>query len=121
MKVKGRTSCTGNYRHINITYFFVKDRVDSGEVKIMYCPTGRMLVDCFTKPLQGNLFKKFRAVIMSWEDISTLVKCNMKSSKVRSVLVNVFYHIYSLLFLTNSWTDDEEVRIYKYIQQGRKI
>ena len=46
---------------------------------------------------------------------------NMKSSKVRSVLVNGFYHFYSLLFLTNSWTDDEEVRIYKYIQKGREI
>ena len=72
MEVNGRTSCTGNSRHINIRYFFVKDRVDSGEVKIVYCPTGRMLADYFTKPLQGNLFKKFRAVIMGWEDISTL-------------------------------------------------
>ena len=72
MEVNGRTSCTGNSRHINIRYFFVKDRVDSGEVKIVYCPIGRMLADYFTKPLQGNLFKKFRAVIMGWEDISTL-------------------------------------------------
>ena len=71
MEVNGRTSCTGHSRHINIRYFFVKDRVDSGEVQIMYCPTGRMLAGYFTKPLQGNLFKKFRAVIMGWEDIST--------------------------------------------------
>ena len=55
MEVNGRTSCTGNSRHINIRYFFVKDRVDSGEVKIVYCPTGRMLADYFTKPLQGSV------------------------------------------------------------------
>ena len=72
MEVNGRTSCTGNYRHINIRYFFVKDRVNSGEVKLLYCPTARMLADYSTKPLQGNMFKKFRAVIMGWLDISTL-------------------------------------------------
>ena len=42
----------------------------------MYCPTGRMLADYFTKPLQGNMFKKLRAVIMGWEDISTLDAVN---------------------------------------------
>ena len=54
IEVNGRTSCTENSRHINIRYFFVKDRVDSGEVKIVYCPTGRMLADYFTKQIQGN-------------------------------------------------------------------
>ena len=28
MDKNGRNSCTGNYRHINIRYFFVKDRMD---------------------------------------------------------------------------------------------
>ena len=28
----GRESCTGNYRHINIRYFFVKDGVDKEEI-----------------------------------------------------------------------------------------
>ena len=31
-----------------------------------------MLADYFTKLLQGKLFKKYRAVIMGWEPISTL-------------------------------------------------
>ena len=30
----GRNSCTGNSRHVNIKYFYVKDRVDKGEIKI---------------------------------------------------------------------------------------
>ena len=64
MEVNGRTSCTGNSRHVNIRYFFIKDRVDKGEVDITYCPTGQMLADFFTKPLQGSLFKKFKSVIM---------------------------------------------------------
>ena len=72
MEVNGRTSCTGNSRHVNIRYFFIKDRVDKGEVDITYCPTGQMLADFFTKPLQGSLFKKFKSVIMGWTDIDTL-------------------------------------------------
>ena len=37
-----------------------------------YCPTGDMIADYFTKPLQGTLFRKFREVIMGWKHISTL-------------------------------------------------
>ena len=50
MEVNGRTSCTGNFRHVNIRYFFVKDRVDKGEADITYYPTGQMLADFFIKP-----------------------------------------------------------------------
>ena len=72
MLKNGRNSCTGNSRHIHIRYFFVKDRVDKGEVKVEYCPTLQMLADFFTKPLQGALYNKFRDVIMGYKHISTL-------------------------------------------------
>ena len=52
-------------RHINIRYFFVQDRIGSGEIKVEYCPTAEMLADYFTKPLQGVLFRKFRDEIMN--------------------------------------------------------
>ena len=51
MEVNGRNSCTGNSRHINIQYFFVKDWIDKGYLTIKYCPTEQMLADFFTKPL----------------------------------------------------------------------
>ena len=72
MEQNGRNSCTGNSRHIHIRYFFVKDRQDKGEIDIKYCPTHNMLADFFTKPLQGALFEKLRAVIMGHAHISTL-------------------------------------------------
>ena len=52
-------------RHIDIRYFFVKDRVESGEVHIEHCPTLDMLADYFTKPLQGALLYKLRDLIMN--------------------------------------------------------
>ena len=72
MLKNGRNSCTGKSRHVNVRYFFVKDRVDKQEVKIEYCPTLQMLADFFTKPLQGHLFRKFRDVIMGYKPILSL-------------------------------------------------
>ena len=72
MLKNGRNSCTGNSRHIHIRYFFVKDRVDKGEIKVEYCPTEQMLADFYTKPLQGSLFRKFRDVIMGYKPLSSL-------------------------------------------------
>ena len=63
MEVNGRNSCTGNSRHVDIRFFFVHDRVKTGKVDVVYCPTDKMVADFFTKPLQGNIFKKFRASV----------------------------------------------------------
>jgi hypothetical protein len=46
-------------RHISIRYFFVKDRIEKGEMRVEYYNTQKM-VDFFTKPLQGTLFIKYR-------------------------------------------------------------
>ena len=51
MEVNGQNSCTGNSRHIDIRYFFVKDQIDQGHLTVEYCPTEQMLADFFTKPL----------------------------------------------------------------------
>ena len=74
MEQNGRNSCTGNSRHINIRYFFVKDRVDKKEMRIQYCPTGLMLADYYTKPLMGSKFQEFRNYIMGWKSIDDLVR-----------------------------------------------
>ena len=61
----GRASSSKRTRHVNIRYFFVTDRIQNKELSVKYCPTGDMLADFFTKPLQGALFKKFRDLIMN--------------------------------------------------------
>jgi Reverse transcriptase (RNA-dependent DNA polymerase) len=73
MEKNGRTSAGPRSRHIDIRYFWIKDRVKSAGVKIRHCPTLQMLGDFFTKPLQGNLFRIFRDVILGYHHVDTLV------------------------------------------------
>ena len=51
-------------RHIDIRFFFFKDRVDSGDIEIAFCGTENMVVDFMSKPLQGSVFRRFRDSIM---------------------------------------------------------
>ena len=64
LEKNGRKSAGQRSRHINIRYFFIKDRIEKKEISLVYCPTEDMVADFFTKPLQGKLFQKFRDVIM---------------------------------------------------------
>ena len=61
----GKKSSTKNTKHVNVRYYFIKDRVETGEVVIKHCITEKLLGDHFTKPLQGALFRTFRAEIIN--------------------------------------------------------
>jgi len=42
----------------------MKDRIASGEINLVHCPTDIVVAAFFRKPLQGHLFAKFRDIIM---------------------------------------------------------
>jgi hypothetical protein len=65
--VKGH-SRSSRTRHIGIRYFFVKDRVDSGEIEVKHLSTSKMIADIMTKPLQGDLFRQMRGWLMGIDD-----------------------------------------------------
>ena len=71
LEENGKMSSSQRTRHINIRYFFIKDKVEKDEVSIVYCPTEDMVADYFTKPLQGKQFKRFRDIIMGISRISS--------------------------------------------------
>lgn len=52
-------------RHIAIRYFFVKDNIERGDITVEYKKPEDMLGDFFTKPLQGDLFRKMRDHILN--------------------------------------------------------
>ncbi len=54
-------------RYINIRYFFVKDRIAKGEIKIEYCPTKLKVADILTKPVQGRLFLELRDLLLGYK------------------------------------------------------
>ena len=60
----GHASSSGCPNHINIRYFFIRDQIYSGNVKVGYCPTEEMVADFFTEPLQGRKFREFIGRIM---------------------------------------------------------
>jgi hypothetical protein len=70
LETNGRGSSGKRTRHIAVRYFFIADRVKSKEIRIEYCPTGLMIADYFTKPLQGVLFRQLRDMIMGNVDIA---------------------------------------------------
>ena len=66
MERNGRQSAGPRSRHIEIRFFFIKDRIARGDINLLYCPTERMVGDYFSKPLQGPLFRYFRNIVMGY-------------------------------------------------------
>jgi hypothetical protein len=47
-------------KHIEIKYYFIRDKVQEGEVKLEYIPTDENTTDILTKPLSRIMFAYFR-------------------------------------------------------------
>ena len=60
----GKRSCGPGSRYIDIRFVFMKNRFDTDNINVVYCPTSEILADFYTKPLQGTLFRRFRDVII---------------------------------------------------------
>ena len=60
--------------HIDIRFYFVKDRIAAGELSLEYCPTDDMWGDYFTKPSQGAKFIFFRRVIMNEPGVRSVLR-----------------------------------------------
>jgi hypothetical protein len=53
-------------RHIDIRYFWMKDRVDRGEAEIVHKGTAELYANVLTKPLQGSQFVYERGCLTGW-------------------------------------------------------
>jgi hypothetical protein len=67
----GRMLSGKKTKHTKSKFFFIKDRVDNGEIKVIDCPTKEMWADVLTKPLQGMAFRTMQAELMN-----CLVNCD---------------------------------------------
>ena len=65
LEQNGILSSTKRTKRLNVKYFFIKDKNDSGEMVVQWCPTDKMCSDYLTKPLCGEKFRQFRQIIMN--------------------------------------------------------
>ena len=68
LEKNGKKSISKRTKHIAIRYYFITNRVKSDELIIEYCPTGDIVADYYTKPLQGKKLYQFRKEIMNLKD-----------------------------------------------------
>ncbi len=64
LKMIGKASSLKRTKHIKVKYFFIKEKVDNGEIVIEHCPTEQMWSDINTKPKQGKVFREFWGHVM---------------------------------------------------------
>ena len=114
LRNNGRASSSKRTKHLNISYFFITDRIKKGDLHIEYCPTDNMVANFFTKPLQGKKFLQFRKVIMNLQDwnlpwakecvgnqpISYYINCPMFG--FQSLLYTVWYRIHKGIIWTST-------------------
>ncbi len=50
-------------KHIDITFHFIRERISSNEIKVVYCPSDDMLADIMTKGLPKERFEKLRDML----------------------------------------------------------
>jgi hypothetical protein len=51
----------------------------SGEIAIEYMPTGNMLADILTKPLQGSLYRRLRGALTNWYEPGEMEQTSLRA------------------------------------------
>jgi hypothetical protein len=60
---------TGSFKrakHIKVRYFWLKDLIDKGLIKLVYKPTEELVADILTKPLTGWKFRYLLSKLLGW-------------------------------------------------------
>ena len=80
LEMNSHASSLSQTKHIEIRYFFIKDRIVQGYIMLEYFHTDKMVAD-MTKPLQGKQIFEFRNPFMGMpncENISEVRKVRDK-------------------------------------------
>jgi len=64
LEKNGIKSAGKRSRHINIRFYFIKDRIEKGDIHLLYCNTEDMVADFYSKPQQGSLFTRMSNYVM---------------------------------------------------------
>jgi len=82
LETNGSASSSKWTKNIKVKYFFVKDKVNQGELTIEHCPKEQMWTDINTKPKQGAVFRAFRRHVIGipadYNDAFFASSCNFR-------------------------------------------
>ena len=65
LEVNGRTSSSKRTKHIKAHFYFVKDKVEDGDIVVKHKPTDEMWINVNTKPKIGRPYRVGRSLIMN--------------------------------------------------------
>jgi hypothetical protein len=71
IKISENDTAHDRTKHIDIRHFFIRDLIESGEVKLVWVRTEDQLADIFTKPLTPSTFLSIRDRIIQSTKIGT--------------------------------------------------
>jgi hypothetical protein len=65
LEVNGSFSSSKCTKHIKCRYFFIQDKINNGDLEVVYCPTKIMWANILTKPKQGGTFRLDCSILMN--------------------------------------------------------
>jgi hypothetical protein len=68
--VKNGTGSFKRAKHIKVRYFWLKDLIDEGIIKLEYQSTNELVADILTKPLTGAQFQYLLYKLIGWNNES---------------------------------------------------
>jgi hypothetical protein len=81
LEKNGKESSGKKTKHIRVRYFFVKDRISQGDITVKHCPSEKMWGDHFSKPTQGQAYRKMRARVQGVPEEMTDADMSWDQSK----------------------------------------
>ena len=66
----------GRSKHIDTRFHFLRDQVNTGKLKLVYCPTQQQLADALTKPLRKERFEHLRSDLGIFETLKLELRGN---------------------------------------------
>ena len=64
--MNGWASSSKQTKHIRVQYFFIQDKINSGEIHVKYCPMEKMWSEVLMKPKQGQPFHEMCSHWLLW-------------------------------------------------------
>jgi hypothetical protein len=82
-------------KHIKIRFFWMKDLIDQGKIKLIYVPTDELVTDVLTKPMSGGKFQYLLFKLIGWNHIMGNDNYSDKSLSCRGGVLEYQYETHS--------------------------